>query len=360
MKHILPILTIICVITALSCSSESVVDNTLDDTLYFPPVGSNTWNTITFSELDWNESELAPLLTFLKNNGSKAFILLKNGKIVVENYFDGHSESSNWYWASAGKTLTAFTLGIAQYEGYLNINDPSATYLGNGWSNLNAAQENQITIKHHLTMTTGLDYTVDDIHCTDAECLNYLNPPGEFWYYHNAPYTILQPMISGALSLDFDTYFNEKVRNPIGMQGNWLQVGYNRLFLSTARNMARFGLLCLNNGVWDGQEIMPDNAYFEDMTNTSQNLNEAYGYLWWLNGKNTFRLPGHTTPFSGKLIPNAPDDLIAGLGANDQKLYVVPSQGLVVIRMGNDAGQGQLGPSSFDNLLWEKINALMN
>ncbi len=62
--------------------------------------------------------------------------------------------------------------------------------------------------------------------------------------------------------------------------------------------------------------------------------------------------------FSGALIPNAPEDLIAGLGKNDQKLYIVPSQGLVIVRMGDIAGKTTLGPSSFDNELWAKINAL--
>ena len=96
------------------------------------------------------------------------------------------------------------------------------------------------------------------------------------------------------------------------------------------------------------------------MVSTSQNLNKAYGYLWWLNGKESFRIPLSTEEFPGVLIPNAPNDLIAGLGLNDQKLYVVPSQNLVIIRMGDDAGDAQAGPSSFDNLLWEKINAVIN
>jgi CubicO group peptidase (beta-lactamase class C family) len=187
-----------------------------------------------------------------------------------------------------------------------------------------------------------------------------LNSPGDFWYYHNAPYTLTQSIITGALTTNFDIYFKEKVRDPIGMQGTWTDVGFNRLYFSTARSMARFGLLCLNKGVWENQTIMTDSNYFEAMTNTSQTMNESYGYLWWLNGKSSFRLPGLTTEFSGKLIPNAPNDLIAGLGANDQKLYIIPSESLVIIRMGNDAGQGELGPSSFDNLLWEKINALTN
>ena len=120
--------------------------------------------------------------------------------------------------------------------------------------------------------------------------------------------------------------------------------------------MARFGLLNLNKGIWDGNKILDDPNYLEAMTNTSQDLNKSYGYLWWLNGKSNFRIPGSEELFSGKLIPDAPDDLIAGLGALDQKLYVVPSKGLVVIRMGDSAYEEELGPTTFDTDLWKKIN----
>ena len=62
---------------------------------------------------------------------------------------------------------------------------------------------------------------------------------------------------------------------------------------------------------------------------------------------------------SGALIPNAPEDLFAALGANDQKIYVVPSKSLVVIRTGETAGTQQLGLSSFDNQMWAKLNEVM-
>jgi hypothetical protein len=96
------------------------------------------------------------------------------------------------------------------------------------------------------------------------------------------------------------------------------------------------------------------------MTNTSQQLNEAYGFLWWLNGKESYRLPQTTLEFQGKLIPNAPNDLISALGKDDQKLYIVPSQDLIVIRMGDDAGNAVPGPSGFDNELWGKLDELFD
>ena len=124
--------------------------------------------------------------------------------------------------------------------------------------------------------------------------------------------------------------------------------------------MARFGLLNLNKGSWNTNQILMDQNYFTEMTNTSQDLNKSYGYLWWLNGKTNFRVPTLEIEFIGELITDAPNDLIAGLGKNDQKLYIVPSQNLVIVRLGDDTGENLLGPSSFDNELWVRINALIN
>ncbi|MBT8244095.1 MAG: serine hydrolase [Winogradskyella sp.] len=324
-------------IVFFSCStSDEVISSepSASDALYFPSLNSNTWESTSASAIGWNTNELEPLLDFLENSNTKSFIMLYNGKIVTESYFNGADANSNNPWFSAGKTLTAFMTGIAQEEGFLDINTASSTYLGSNWSSLTTEQENAISVRNHITMTTGLNYNVD-FACTDSECLTYLNDSGSNWYYHNAPYTLTLSIISGAINSDFDSYFNSRLRDKIGMQGTWVPFGYNKFYFSNARSMARFGLLCLNNGIWNDQVIMSDSNYFNTMTNTSQGLNPAYGYLWWLNGKSSYRLPSESSLFQGKLIPNAPDDLVAGLGANDQKLYVVPSKKLVIIRMGN-------------------------
>ncbi|MEW7292676.1 serine hydrolase domain-containing protein [Aquimarina sp. 2304DJ70-9] len=367
-KILVPLLLLFILSISCSDSSSDSEDNSnsgnpdpTDATgLYFPPINSNNWETTSISDLGWNLNNEEPLYNFLEEKATKSFIILKNGKIVVEKYFNGATAEDDNPWFSAGKTLTAFTVGIAQEEGLLSITEASNTYLGAGWAMITPEQENAITIKNHLTMTTGLDYNVSNLNCTDIDCLTYLNQPDNFWYYHNAGYTLLTDIISDAVNQEFDSYFNSKIRNKIGMNGTWLSFGYVNIYYSTARSMARFGLLSLNEGTWDKEALLSDPNYFDDMTTTSQDLNPSYGYLWWLNGKSSFIPPAAQMPFSGKLIPNAPDDLIAGLGANDQKLYVVPSQNLVIVRMGEDAGETLLGPSSFDNELWERINLLIN
>ena len=91
-------------------------------------------------------------------------------------------------------------------------------------------------------------------------------------------------------------------------------------------------------------------------------FNQAYGYLWWLNGKSSYHLPQTQLEFKGTLIPNAPTDMYAALGKNDQKIYVVPSKKLVIVRMGDvaDPNNPTFASSTFDNDLWGKINLLID
>lgn len=331
---------------------------TPEPALYFPPVGNTSWETTSPATLGWTDAQLNDLYSYLQTKNTKAFIILKNGKIVVEKYFGSFTADSNWYWASAGKTVTAMLTGIAQQEGLLNINHKTSQYLGTGWTSLPASKEDLITIRHQLTMTSGLDDNVPDNDCTLPACLAYKEDAGTRWAYHNAPYTLLDKVVESASGVSYNAYFQEKIRNKIGMNGVWLRNGYNNVLYSTPRSMARFGLLMLNKGKWDQTPILNDSVYFNAQVNSSQGLNQSYGYLTWLNGKSTHMLPTLQTVFSGAMIPTAPADMYAALGKNDQKVYVVPSQKLVVIRMGESAGNIQLAVSSFDSELWGKLKPI--
>jgi CubicO group peptidase (beta-lactamase class C family) len=125
--------------------------------------------------------------------------------------------------------------------------------------------------------------------------------------------------------------------------------------------MARFGLMALHKGKWNNDQII-NQAFFNESTSTSQNINPSYGYLWWLNGKSSFMIPGQQTIYQGNLVPNEPSDMYAAMGANDQRIYVIPSKKMVVIRMGDasDPSNPNFAVSGFDNALWEKINLVIN
>ncbi len=340
-----------------SCSKETedTVDLYLEDQLYFPPLSASVWETAEPGDLGWNTAALTDLETFLTSTNTEAFIILENGKIAFEAYYNGKTAIDLFPWNSAGKTLTAFTVGLAEQKGLLGLDDKTTDYLGTGWTVMTETQEDAIQIKNMLTMTSGGDYTQGNVFCYDPECLSYKTAPGTEWYYYNAYYSLLQPVLEEAAPNGFESFFKTELKDKIGMDGRWISLGYNTIYFSTARSMARFGLFNLNKGSW-GENKLLNTEYWNAMTNTSQSLNLAYGYLWWLNGKNSFKLPSLTESFTGKLIPNAPDDLIAGLGANDKKLYVIPSQNRVIVRLGPAADAEDLGPTSFDNELWEILN----
>jgi CubicO group peptidase (beta-lactamase class C family) len=326
--------------------------------LYFPPLIGTSWDTINPSSLGWCQPKIDSLYDYLEQTNSKSFILLKDGKIVLEKYFGTHTRDSLWYWASAGKTLTAFTVGIAQQEGFLSINDTSSNYLGTGWTVCPQIKEEKITIRNQLTMTSGLDDGVPDHYCTLDTCLQFLANAGTRWAYHNGPYTLLDGVISNATGQSLNSYFNTKVRSRIGMNGTFFQVGYNNVYFSNARSMARFGLLMLNQGNWNGTQIMTDTAYFNQMINTSQNLNLSYGYLWWLNGKSSFMAPTFQTVFPGPLFADAPSDMYAALGKDGQIINVVPSENLIFIRMGEAPGTSSEVTPVYNNDIWKKLNDL--
>ena len=327
-------------------------------TIYFPPLTGSTWDTIAPQTLGYCQPKIDSLYNFLEQNNSKAFILLKDGKIVLEKYFGTHTATTPWQWASAGKTITSFMTGIAQQEGYLSITDTTASYLGQGWTNCTPQQEERITIWNQLTMTSGLDDGVPDHYCTLDTCLNYLADPGTRWAYHNGPYTLLDGVIENATGLTLNNYTTQKLKNPTGMTGAFFSVGYNNVFFSTARSMARFGSLVLNKGNWNGNQIMTDTAYFNDMVNTSQNLNKSYGYLWWLNGKQSFMVPSLQTVFPAFMCPNAPADMISAIGSGGQFLNVVPSQNLVWLRMGDEPSNSNV-PFLLNDDIWQYVNDLV-
>jgi CubicO group peptidase (beta-lactamase class C family) len=271
----------------------------------------------------------------------------------LENYFNGHDATTPWYWASAGKTLTSTVTGIAQQESILNINNKVSDYIGTGWTSAPLAKENLITCKNLLTMTSGLDDSSDGV---APENLQYTADAGTRWAYHNV-YVKLQDVVANASGQTWDNYFNAKLKDKIGMSGLWKQDGNNSVYWSTTRSMARFGLLMYNKGKWENTVILNED-YFNQATNTSQNINLGYGYLWWLNGKSSYHLPQSQLQLPGSIIPSGPNDMFMALGKNDQKIYIVPSKKMVVIRMGEAADNVNLALSDFDDQLWQKINAL--
>lgn len=346
-------------LSIISCKKKKIEDEIIQPTptesMYFPSDSSSTWETKSISSLNWDQNAVQPLKDFLIQKHTKSFMILVNGRIVMEEYFNGHTVSDTWEWNSAGKTLVATTTGISQQEGLVNINNKVSDYLGTGWTSMPLEKENLITVKHLLTMTTGND---DTKQLVIKPNLTYVADAGTRWAYSNI-FQKLIDVVANVSNKSFETYFNEKLKTKIGMDGTWNFGSIYTIFHSTTRSMARFGLFALNKGKWNNDQLINE-SFFSESISTSQNINPSYGYLWWLNGKTSYMIPGEQTVYQGHLVPNAPSDMYAAMGASDQRIYVIPSKKMVVIRMGDasDPENPNFAVSGFDNDLWAKIKAL--
>ncbi|MBX2875324.1 MAG: serine hydrolase [Saprospiraceae bacterium] len=322
---------------------------------YFPPIDEDEWESVDPSTLGWCAEKVDALSSFLEEKNTKSFLILKGGKIVMEAYYGEHDAEKVWYWASASKSLVATLYGMAQEDGLLDINDPTSDYLGEGWTSATPEQEAAISLKSQLSMASGLDDGVETTgstdNCFEPQCFQYLSAPYSRWAYHNSAYRILQDVLETASGQTKFNYTRGRLGDRIGMKGFWL----NYVYYSTGRDMARFGLLALHRGIWGTDTLLQEQAYFDAMIQPSQAENPSYGYLWWLNGQEAFQLPGVQFKINRAMIPEAPADLFAALGKNDQKIYVVPSEDLVVVRQGDAAGGVVLSSSSFDAELWQRL-----
>lgn len=333
-------------------------------TLYFPPAGAD-WAIVTPQDSGWDFAKLKAALKFAGERNSSGVVALWRGRILAEQYWDlkGKNGVSLRYFggvrgrdsaghviedvASVQKSVTAVLVGVARDRGLIEVAKPVSEYLGKGWSQATPAQEGTITVRHLMTMSSGL-----------TEKLSYQGPAGKRWHYNTTAYSRTRDILVKVSGQSANELTRNWLTGRMGMKDSqWTQrpgakrdPQQNQLgFATTARDLARFGLLVLAQGEWDGATLVQDKDYLKMMLRPSQKLNPAYGYLWWLNGQK--RLARGQRPASTSMLPAAPNDLVVASGALGRKLWVVPSLDLVVTRLGDTPGP------RFDNQFWTRLMA---
>jgi len=337
--------------------------------LYFPP-DDGEWRTIAPDKSGWDAERLEDVFEYSREQASSGLLITQHGLIVGERYFppegwagrgrlaariEGKDDAGHNIEdvASVQKSVTSLLVGIAQEKGLLKLDDPVHQHMGVGWSRATPEQEAAVTVRHLITMTSGLK---DD--------LTYEAPPGTRWRYNTTAYAHARLVAAAAAGMDANELTARWLTGPLGMEhSRWVERDFGGLeptikdtnllgFATTNRDLASVGLLVLAGGKWGETVVIGDTGYLHDATHPSQKVNLSYGYLWWINGQESLRRGPGVNAVPGPLVKEAPSDLFAGLGALGRKLYVVPSMNLVITRLGNQPTE-----AGFDNGLWKRIMA---
>lgn len=325
---------------------------------YFPPTVGATWETVRPSEAGFDSVGLAAALDWAGTQQSTAVVVLWRGRLVAERYWDGWTTTTAGPWFSAGKTITSALVTHLAAQGRLSLDAPVHSQLGTGWSRAPLA-EPAITIRHLLSMASGLD-----------DSLAFVAAPGGRFFYNNPGYYQLFGVLERASGQTVPQLAESLLFSRIGMSRSTATPSLDTgepgfIFRGSARDFGRFGLLMLQHGRWNGAVVLQDSVLLAQARRWSGTDNQSYGWLWWLNGASSYRLPGpYLLPTGdGPLFPAAPADLVAALGKDDKKLYLVPSRDLVIVRLGDRApASGALSPaavSSFDNAWWTRLSTAM-
>jgi CubicO group peptidase (beta-lactamase class C family) len=285
--------------------------------------------------------------------GSTCAVVTRNGVVVDERYWGDATADTTRQAFSVTKSVTSLLVGIAQGQGHLSIGDAAADYIPE-WAGTPASA---VTIQNLLSNDSGrhwdfdTDYKQMAIAAADKTAfsigLAQDHAPGTVWAYNNAAVQTLSAVLESATGQAPKDYAQQVLFDPIGMADTTMatdRAGNTTTFAgmeSTCLDLARFGYLMLRGGSWNGQQIVPADYAAQATGQPSTALNAAYGLLWWINEQGPIVSPRIATDAAegptiadGQLLPGAPTDIFWALGFQQQMVAVIPSEGIVAVRMG--------------------------
>ena len=271
-----------------------------------PKMVSNGWETENLEKLYNNTSSLFDVLRQLEHNDHKinSFLLIKDGKLLLEEYYNERTIETPQDLRSVTKSIISILMGIAIDKGFVtSIDDPIQQYLPNiqPTKNLNTLKE-QITIRHLLTMSTGLDCNDWDKKSKGQEDKVYkkkdwiqytldlpmVQEPGVVSTYCTMGVVIAAQIISNASNMPLDQFAKQFLFTPLGINNvSWKHTSKKEVIdvakriQMIPRDMAKIGLLLLNNGKWNNSQIVSKNWIKESLNTHTKISNIDYGFLWW-------------------------------------------------------------------------------
>ena len=303
------------------------------------PYGNLEPKDTVFSNIDYKKLNVAVENAFDKNGEKKkrtrSVIVIYKDKIIAEKYVDGFNKNSKILGWSMTKSITGTLFGILQKQGKIDITKPA---LIDEWKNDERAK---ITLNDLLHMNSGLEWEEKYDKICDATKMLFqaedmskaqidkplVGKPNNTWNYSSGTTNLL----SGILRKQFKThqeyldFWYTDLLDKIGMNSAIVEVDMAGNFVgssygwATTRDWAKFGLLYLHKGNWNGEQIFAESwaKYVSTPTNTS---NGNYGAQFWLN--------------AGGRFPNVPKDMFYASGFQGQMVAIFPSNDIVIVRMG--------------------------
>jgi len=320
------------------------------------PTPDSTWTVDADPAADgWSAEGLQEARAYADSIGSAAVVIVHEGTIVdewgeVERRFKCHS---------IRKSFLSALYGIAVQRGTI---DPSATMGELGIDDRNALteQEKTATVRMLLKARSGVYH--DALYETPA--MEAARPergshaPGTFWYYNNWDFNALGTIYEQETGTPIHQAFEDRIAEPIGMQtydasdGSYVE-GEDSIhpaypFQMTARDMARFGLLYLRDGRWDGTQVVPE-FWVKESTVSYSDADEdgGYGYLWWVS------VDGQH--FEG--VDRVPFGTYTARGAGGHTIAVVPDLDLVLVHRTNTFEDRDIPYSDVGRLLLKILDA---
>jgi len=298
---------------------------------------------------------LAEAKAYAAENNSLAFMVIQNGKLVAESYFGDTKADSLIVSKSLAKPITALAIGRAIKLGKIKSLDQQASDFITEWK---GKPQGEITVRQLLSMTSGLlaqGFSLEEMNIWSRA---YIHPyhdeiilneypltdkPGSIYEYSNANGELIALIIERATGRRYAEFIGTEVLKPIGAPGG--QVWVNRegglahsgcCALLPAQSFARMGMLVAQDGMWDGKRLLPK-GYVTQMK-TPTEVSPWYGLGLWLAPKYIERRGFANQSRPGPKVlhsePYLTDDLVMFDGNSNQIVYIVPSQDLVVLRVG--------------------------
>jgi CubicO group peptidase (beta-lactamase class C family) len=310
-----------------------------------------TWERRAPGDLGLQPAALRAALDWASRSTGAAVAVYRHGCLAGER--GPGTAAEGW---SMSKSVTSMLAGRAATLGRLDLDRPIAPLYPEA-----DADHGALTPRQLLTMTSGLhlDRTRDlgpvSDRVREALSLPFDHPPGTRWEYAQSPVTLLADTVQRAVGRDFQAFAQDELFGPLGIaRGAWRwdrdRAGHTQAWAHLrmrAGDWARLGQLMLWRGRWGARRLLSERYVAQALTRLR--VNGGYGLLFWLNGGSSYALPGFVGQARGQLLPGAPRDLYMMEGRYGQRVYVIPSRDMVLVRMG--------GPPHLDGQLVRRFTA---